>query len=97
MTLVPERRLIPPYPMKTNLTLRYLSHVHFKGIQIASTPPAAQIRDPFPPAIEAIAKGICDLKPLVTHTTSLRDYPSLMQQILSGDPDYIKGVIRLEA
>ncbi len=47
------------------------------------------------PAIRLIHKGIIDLKPLVTPTTSLEDYPALMGRILEGDESYIKGVVKL--
>ncbi|MBK1879085.1 zinc-dependent alcohol dehydrogenase [Pelagicoccus mobilis] len=73
-----------------------LSQIHFKGIQICSTPPAAQIRDPFPPAIEAIKHGIFELEPLITDCVSLSEYPALMKRILAGDTNYIKGVVKLE-
>ena len=57
--------------------------------------PASQIRDPFPPAIRMMAKGIIDLRPLVTHVVSLEEYPSLMKRLVKGEPSYIKGVVKL--
>ena len=42
-----------------------------------------------------IDKGIIDLRPLVTHVVPLQEYPELMQQIVAGDPTYIKGVVSL--
>jgi len=72
-----------------------LSRIHLKGIQIASTPPVAQMRDPFPAAIDAIHRGIFDLRPLVSHVVSLADYPELMSRIQRGEPAYLKGVVRL--
>ena len=57
---------------------------------------AAQIRDPFPPAIRMIEQGIIDLKPLVTHVVPLEEYASFMQGVTSGEVGgYIKGVVRL--
>jgi threonine dehydrogenase-like Zn-dependent dehydrogenase len=66
---------------------------HTGGFSIVNSSPAAQLRDPFPPAIELIHKGVFDLAPLVTHVVPLGEYPALMQQIVHGDPEYVKGVI----
>ena len=69
---------------------------HGKGITIVNSSPSAAIRDPFPPAIRLMEKGIIDLKPLVTHVVPLEEYASFMQGVTSGEVGgYIKGVVRL--
>ncbi len=68
---------------------------HTQGFTIVNSSPAAQLRDPFPPAIRLIDQGVFRLAPLVTHVASLHEYPALMQNITGGDPSYVKGVITL--
>lgn len=68
---------------------------HGGGFTIVNSSPGAKLRDPFPPAIQLIHQGIIDLRSLVSHVVPLAEYPSLMEQILSGDKRYVKGVIRL--
>ncbi|MEM7034002.1 MAG: zinc-binding dehydrogenase [Chloroflexota bacterium] len=70
---------------------------HLGGFSVVNSAPASQKFPPFPAAIRLIHQGVFDLKPLVTHTSSLNDYPALMGQILTGDADYIKGVVMLDA
>ncbi len=69
---------------------------HLGGFTVVNSAPASKLRDTFDPAIRLIHKGIIDLKPLVTHTATLQDYPSLMAQIVAGDESYIKGVVTLK-
>lgn len=69
---------------------------HTGGFSLVNSSPSAKLRDPFPPAIDLIQRGIFDLRPLVTHTVPLADYPELMAEILSGDGSYVKGVVGLE-
>ena len=69
---------------------------HLGGFTVVNSAPASKLRDTFDPAIRLIHKGIIDLKPLVTHTATLEDYPDLMAQILAGDESYIKGVVTLK-
>ena len=69
---------------------------HLGGFTVVNSAPASKLRDTFEPAIRLIHKGIIDLKPLVTHTAVLEDYPNLMAQILAGDESYIKGVVTLK-
>ena len=69
---------------------------HLGGFTVVNSAPASKLRDTFGPAIRLIHKGIVDLKPLVTHTAALEDYPDLMAQILAGDESYIKGVVTLK-
>lgn len=69
---------------------------HLGGFTVVNSAPASKLRDTFEPAIRLIHKGIIDLRPLVTHTSALEDYPSLMAQILAGDESYIKGVVTLK-
>ena len=69
---------------------------HLGGFTVVNSAPASKLRDTFGPAIRLIHKGIIDLKPLVTHTATLEDYPDLMAQILAGDENYIKGVVTLK-
>ena len=70
---------------------------HGKAISVVNSSPAAQMRDPFPPAIRLIDKGIIDLKPLVTHVVHLEEYPSFMRGVTSGEiKGYIKGVVSQE-
>jgi threonine dehydrogenase-like Zn-dependent dehydrogenase len=68
---------------------------HIGGFTVVNASPSSQVRDPFPPAIRLIRQGIIDLRPLVTHIAPLAQYPALMQQILHGEPSYLKGVITL--
>jgi threonine dehydrogenase-like Zn-dependent dehydrogenase len=68
---------------------------HLGGFTIVNSSPAARLRDPFPPAIRLIHEGVFDLRPLVTHVEELQNYPTLMKQILQGDKNYVKGVIKL--
>jgi threonine dehydrogenase-like Zn-dependent dehydrogenase len=68
---------------------------HMKGFTLVNSSPSAQIREPFEPAIQMIHEGYFDLAPLVSHVVTLDEYPALMQRIVQGDPDYVKGVVRL--
>lgn len=68
---------------------------HLGGFTVVNSAPSSRLRDPFPPAIRLIQQGIIDLRPLVTHVVSLTDYPALMQQIVHGEPSYVKGVVTL--
>ncbi len=68
---------------------------HGKAITIVNSSPAAQLRDPFPPAIRLLEKGVIDLRPLVTHVVDIDDYPTFMAGVTTGKVDgYIKGVVR---
>ena len=68
---------------------------HGKAISVVNSSPAAQLRDPFPPAIRLIDKGVIDLQPLVTHVVDIDDYPTFMAGVTSGEVDgYIKGVVQ---
>ncbi len=69
---------------------------HLGGFTIVNSAPGSKLRNTFPPAIKLIDAGVFDLRPLVTHTASLGGYPSLMEEILSGDTTYLKGVVTLE-
>lgn len=69
---------------------------HLGGFTVVNTSPASRLRDPFPAAIALMARGIVDLRPLVTHTSTLAGYPDLMRRIQGGEPGYIKGVVLLE-
>ncbi len=69
---------------------------HLGGFTVVNSAPSSKLRDTFDPAIRLIHKGIIDLKPLVTHTATLEDYPDLMAQIVAGDESYIKGVVTLK-
>ena len=67
---------------------------HGKAITIVNSSPAAQKRDPFPPAIRLIQNGVIDLKPLVTHVVPIDQYSEFMQDVTTGQiNDYIKGVV----
>ena len=68
---------------------------HLGGFTVVNSSPSSKLRDPFPPAIRLIHQGIIDLRPLVTHVSSLDEYPGLMQRILGGDQSYVKGVVKL--
>ena len=71
---------------------------HLKGLTVVNSSPGAQLRDPFPPAIRLLEKGVIELEPLVTHVVSLDEYPAFMAAVASGTVDgYIKGVVRLGA
>ena len=68
---------------------------HGKAISLVNSSPAAQLRDPFPPAIRLLDKGVIDLRPLVTHVVDIDDYPTFMQGVVGGEVNgYIKGVVR---
>ncbi len=68
---------------------------HTGGLTIVNSSPGSKTRNTFPPAIELIDAGVFDLRPLVTHTTALGGYPSLMEEILAGEKSYVKGVVTL--
>ncbi|MFA9478314.1 zinc-binding dehydrogenase [Phycisphaerales bacterium AB-hyl4] len=68
---------------------------HMNGITVVNSAPNAALRDPFPPAIRLIERGLLDLKPLVTHVVPLDDYPDLLATAASRNDGYIKGVVRL--
>ena len=69
---------------------------HGKGLTIVNSSPAAQLRDPFPPAIRLLEKGTIDLRPLVTHVIPIADYPVFMEGVTRGEIEgYIKGVVSL--
>jgi threonine dehydrogenase-like Zn-dependent dehydrogenase len=69
---------------------------HLGGFTVINSAPASGIRDVAPVAVDLIARGIIDMKPLVTDVVRLDDYPALMKSILSGKPDYIKGVVKYD-
>ena len=69
---------------------------HLGGFTIVNSSPGSRIRNTFPVAIDLIAAGVFDLRPLVSHTTSLAGYPTLMEEILAGDSAYLKGVVKLD-
>ena len=79
---------------------------HGKAISVVNSSPAAQIRDPFPPAIRMIEQGIIDLKPLVTHTVTLDEckmwfflglsrlrLADIKSIVHSADPKFMEGVV----
>lgn len=68
---------------------------HSGGFTIVNSSPSSKLRDPFPPAIRLIGRGVFDLRPLVTHVTPLDGYAALMDRILRGDSGYVKGVVTL--
>ena len=70
------------------------SEWHGGAFNLVSSSPGAKIRDPFPPAIRFLERGLIDLRPLVTHIVSLEDYPALLKEATSGDGGYIKGVVK---
>ncbi len=69
---------------------------HLGGFTIVNSSPGSKLRNTFPVAIALIAAGVFDLRPLVSHTTSLAGYPTLMEEILAGDSTYLKGVVKLD-
>lgn len=68
---------------------------HLGGFTVVNSAPASKVRETFGPAIKLIHDGVFDLEPLVTHKSTLDEYPELMQKLVKGDPDYIKGVVML--
>lgn len=68
---------------------------HGGGFTIVNSSPSAKLRDPFPPAIRLMQRGVFDLQPLVSHCVELDDYAALMQDVIAGKIDYLKGVITL--
>ena len=82
--------------MKTQ-TIRYGENGGVEIIDIDVSDPQVgevQVREPFPPAIRFLERGIIDLRPLVTHIVRLEDYPALLTEATSGDSSYIKGVVK---
>jgi threonine dehydrogenase-like Zn-dependent dehydrogenase len=70
---------------------------HMNGLTVVNSAPNSAIRDPWPAAIRMLDRGIIDLKPLITHLVPLPEYPALLKQAAVGDPQYMKGVVRLAA
>lgn len=68
---------------------------HGGGYTIVNSSPSAKIRDPFPPAIRLMQRGVFDLRPLVSHCVPLDDYAAFMQSVIDGKVDYLKGVVML--
>ena len=68
---------------------------HLGGFTVVNSSPSSKTRDNFPTAIRLIDAGVFDLRPLVSHTTTLGGYPSLMEEILAGEKSYVKGVVTL--
>jgi threonine dehydrogenase-like Zn-dependent dehydrogenase len=68
---------------------------HAGGFTIVNSSPSARLRDPFPPAIDLMARGVFDLQPLVTDVVPLEEYPDLMDRVVEGDSSYVKGVVDL--
>ncbi len=69
---------------------------HTKGLTIVNSAPSARLRDPFPPAIRLLDKGVINLESLVTHVLPLEEYPDFMQRLVGGQiGGYIKGVVTL--
>lgn len=68
---------------------------HARGLTIVNASPRAGIRNTIPIAIELIADGVIDVRRLVTDVVDLEGYPALMERILAGYPEYIKGVVSL--
>ena len=67
---------------------------HMSGFTIVNSSPSSRLRDPFPPAIRLIHRGVFDLRPLVTHVSPLDGYAALMDRIVHGDSAYVKGVVK---
>lgn len=68
---------------------------HGGGYTIVNSSPSAKLRDPFPPAIRLMQRGVFDLRPLVSHCVELDGYAAFMQSVIHGDIDYLKGVVTL--
>lgn len=69
---------------------------HTRGLTIVNSAPSARLRDPFPPAIRLLDKGVINLQPLVTHVLPLEEYPDFMRRLVAGQVEgYIKGVVTL--
>lgn len=68
---------------------------HSDGFTIVNSSPSARLRDPFPPAIRLMQRGIFDLRPLVSHCVGLDNYAAFMQGVIGGEIPYLKGVVML--
>jgi threonine dehydrogenase-like Zn-dependent dehydrogenase len=68
---------------------------HGGGFTLVNSSPSAKLRDPFPPAIRLMQRGVFDLRPLVSHCVALDDYAAFMQDVIAGRIDYLKGVVML--
>jgi threonine dehydrogenase-like Zn-dependent dehydrogenase len=68
---------------------------HLMGFTVVNSSPSAALRDPFPVAVRMLQSGIIQLKPLITHTVSLEEYPRLLPKAVTMEDGYIKGVVKL--
>ena len=69
---------------------------HLGGITVINASPWSKLRDPYPPAIDLMCRRVIDLRPLVTHTVPLSEYPKLLDKIANNSINYIKGVVMLD-
>ena len=72
------------------------SRWHGGGFTVVNSSPLSKLRDPFPPAIRLMHRGVFDLRPLITQVQPLSRYPALMDDIVHARQRYVKGVITLE-
>jgi threonine dehydrogenase-like Zn-dependent dehydrogenase len=68
---------------------------HMNGITVVNSAPNSALRDTWPAAIRLLDRGLIDLAPLVSHVTSLSDYPALLKTAARNDESYMKGVVQL--
>ena len=67
------------------------------GITVVNSAPNSALRDPWPAAIRLLDRGIIDLEPLVSHVVPLKEYPTLLKEVVTGNGKYLKGVVELAA
>ncbi|MFW6059394.1 MAG: zinc-dependent alcohol dehydrogenase [Phycisphaeraceae bacterium] len=68
---------------------------HMQGVTVVNSAPNSATRNPFPPAIRLMQRGLIDLEPLVTHVVPLDEYPQLLATAAAREDGYIKGVVTL--
>ena len=67
---------------------------HTRGITVVNSAPGSKLRDPWPPAIRLLEKGVVKLQPLVSHVIPLAEYPRFMEGVVNGTTKgYVKGVV----
>jgi threonine dehydrogenase-like Zn-dependent dehydrogenase len=68
---------------------------HMNGITVVNSAPNSALRDTWPAAISLLKRGMIDLRPLVSHLVSLKEYPALLGKAASKTDGYLKGVVTL--
>ena len=67
---------------------------HLRGLTVVNSAPGSRIRETFPTAIRLLAKKLINPEKLITHVVTLEEFPGLMDSVVKGNPEYIKGVVK---